>query len=294
MPMEQYQITSAQFDPYARFAGYAGPEFNYPNRICYARDCRLLYFVSAVGSVTAGGNEYLLRDHDLLLIPPMTPYCLAGSRGSEAYLVNFDFVRSEDPVKIALPLVFSPNAADPLQVVQITDLPQLNHVLWLNMPGLIGQLEAMHSLYKEKKAYYLNDLSAHLSLIISRICRCLLTRQERGQIERIMNYINQNFDKDLTNESIARKFHYHKNYVNRLFRLHAGCTLHQYLLRQRIEEAAVLLNAGHLSVSQVAAQTGWKDLSQFSRCFKKMTGIPPSQAKNQIYQEDTPCIPKNN
>jgi AraC family transcriptional regulator len=64
----------------------------------------------------------------------------------------------------------------------------------------------------------------------------------------------------------------------RQFKRATGRPPHRYVLARRIERAQQLLQPdGDLSLAEVAADTGFSDQSQFSRQFKRITGITPRQ-----------------
>ena len=51
----------------------------------------------------------------------------------------------------------------------------------------------------------------------------------------------------------------------------------QYLARWRMQIAAQLLAGGDSNIASVAARTGYSSEAAFSRAFKKMVGVPPSE-----------------
>lgn len=61
----------------------------------------------------------------------------------------------------------------------------------------------------------------------------------------------------------------------RLFAAVHGVTPHQYLLRCRLRHAARLLAEADLPVTQVALASGWADLSNFVRSFRRAAGVSP-------------------
>ncbi|MFN6192040.1 MAG: helix-turn-helix domain-containing protein, partial [Planctomycetia bacterium] len=63
----------------------------------------------------------------------------------------------------------------------------------------------------------------------------------------------------------------------RLFRRFDNSSPYQYLLRQRMSLAADLLTHDGLLVRQVAAYLGFADQYQFSRAFKRVSGISPGR-----------------
>jgi transcriptional regulator GlxA family with amidase domain len=61
----------------------------------------------------------------------------------------------------------------------------------------------------------------------------------------------------------------------RSFRQAFGVPPHRYLLTRRIERASALLRDTHLSVTDIAFQTGWGSLGTFGRIFRDVTGHTP-------------------
>ncbi|MFO7523939.1 MAG: AraC family transcriptional regulator [Ignavibacteriaceae bacterium] len=55
----------------------------------------------------------------------------------------------------------------------------------------------------------------------------------------------------------------------------------RWLLSKRLDYSAVLLRNNHLNISQIVFESGFEDLSHFSRTFKRKFGISPTQFRNQ-------------
>jgi len=62
----------------------------------------------------------------------------------------------------------------------------------------------------------------------------------------------------------------------RTFRRVAGMTLHQYILRTRLQDAAVRLRRSSQPVLDIALDAGFADLSTFNRRFRAIMGMTPS------------------
>lgn len=65
----------------------------------------------------------------------------------------------------------------------------------------------------------------------------------------------------------------------RSFQAAFGMPPHRYLLTRRIEAASALLRDTDLSITDIALRTGWNSLGTFSRTFRDITGLPPSQVR---------------
>ena len=61
----------------------------------------------------------------------------------------------------------------------------------------------------------------------------------------------------------------------RSFKQAFGVPPHRYLLTRRIERATALLRDSHLSITEIAFQTGWGSLGTFGRTFRDITGESP-------------------
>lgn len=101
----------------------------------------------------------------------------------------------------------------------------------------------------------------------------------------ILNYIRERLDQDLRLEEIAELANLSAFHFARLFKQTVGMPVHQYVLEQRLEAGRDLLLQGEISVTEVAACTGFADLSHFSRHFKRRYGVSPlsilRQGKNR-------------
>jgi AraC family transcriptional regulator len=60
-----------------------------------------------------------------------------------------------------------------------------------------------------------------------------------------------------------------------VFRQVVGTTPHQYLLRTRLHRAAVRLRRTNESISAIAFDAGFNDLSTFNRRFRRVIGVSP-------------------
>ena len=70
--------------------------------------------------------------------------------------------------------------------------------------------------------------------------------------------------------------------LQRRFRQATGQTPLQYLNRKRIEAATDMLRASNLSVSDVAWQVGFGDVSYFTRLFRQHTGLTPARYRQSV------------
>ncbi len=82
---------------------------------------------------------------------------------------------------------------------------------------------------------------------------------------------------ELSNEALAEVAGISEVYLRRLFKEYYDTTPKQYILGLRIKEAKRLLDEGLTSVGAVAEACGFSGIYHFSRMFKTVTGISPSE-----------------
>ncbi|MCK5701270.1 MAG: helix-turn-helix transcriptional regulator [Cyclobacteriaceae bacterium] len=106
-----------------------------------------------------------------------------------------------------------------------------------------------------------------------------LAKTDRPSLQQIME---KNFCFNLKLEDYAELSHRSLSTFKRDFKHQFNESPGKWLLKRRIDHAANILVNTDLSVSQVAYESGFEDLSHFSRVFKKMMGINPTDYKKSL------------
>ena len=104
----------------------------------------------------------------------------------------------------------------------------------------------------------------------------------------IIAYLKIYYYQHLSSEDIANHFHGNFDYLNRQFKKTIGKTIFQWLNEYRITVAKYLLQTGYYTNGQIAARTGFNNEFYFSKVFKKITGMPPTEYKSHREQTNVP------
>jgi two-component system response regulator YesN len=111
---------------------------------------------------------------------------------------------------------------------------------------------------------------------------------DHEEINKIIRYIRQNYDVNITLKSMARYVAMEEHYVSRLFKSKVGENLINYVQHYRVEKAKVFLAESDLSVSDVGCSVGFSNDNYFIKIFKRVTGITPSVYRKQIELQEEP------
>jgi AraC family transcriptional regulator len=111
------------------------------------------------------------------------------------------------------------------------------------------------------------------------------------QLRRVLDYLNDQFHRDLSLAELAAVAGYSPTYFARQFKQATGLAPHQYLIRCRVERARALLEAGMLTISEVAQQVGFSDQSHLDRHFKHLLGVSPHTVLQ--YSKNVHVLDKN-
>lgn len=100
------------------------------------------------------------------------------------------------------------------------------------------------------------------------------------KLERIITYLNSNHRKNISVQELALDYGVSSRRFNDIFKNKTGLSPNAYIIDLRIKEAKELLKLGYISINEVSNETGFSDVTYFSRIFKSKTGVTPSQYQN--------------
>lgn len=99
--------------------------------------------------------------------------------------------------------------------------------------------------------------------------------------QRVRNYIDSQYNSQITLADISNKFGYTEEYILRAFKKRYDISPHQYLIKRRMDQAMWLLENTDISVENIALSVGYNDFSAFWRSFRKTFGITPSSIRKK-------------
>jgi AraC family transcriptional regulator len=101
-------------------------------------------------------------------------------------------------------------------------------------------------------------------------------------LEQARELIQAQFPETLTHDAMANAVGVHPVHLANVFRQHYKCTIGEYVRRLRIEHACRELSASDASLVEIALASGFSDQSHFSKVFKRLAGMTPTQFRTNL------------
>ena len=141
---------------------------------------------------------------------------------------------------------------------------------------------------------YLDMIRAYVVELIIKIFRKMSTvahpeivNRQTQIVDITLDYLRQNYQKQLSLDDLAAQVFLSKDYFARLFRETTGMPISALLQQIRIDEACKLLTGTDARIEDISADCGFHDIQYFYRIFKKVTGMTPRQYRlNNAKSED--------
>jgi AraC family transcriptional regulator len=105
-------------------------------------------------------------------------------------------------------------------------------------------------------------------------------RTYRHRILKVQLYIQEHLDQDLALDRLAKLAHFSPFHFHRIFKGLIGEGVIEYVRRLRLESAAVALKTTDRPVLQVALDSGYGAHEAFTRAFRQLFGVSPSQFRS--------------
>lgn len=103
-------------------------------------------------------------------------------------------------------------------------------------------------------------------------------------VEAVLNRLEAEPERAWRLDDLARIANLDAAYLVRIFRAEVGVPPMAHLARVRVERATVLLAERRLSIAQIGEAVGWPDSAHFSRRFRSLMGVPPTQYREALHR----------
>lgn len=101
------------------------------------------------------------------------------------------------------------------------------------------------------------------------------------QQRRVAEFIDEHLAEEISLGALAKLVELSLYHFARAFRQSFGVPPHRYHMARRMERARGLLQQPTLSVTQIATQMGFRETSSFTRTFRRLTGLTPTEYRRR-------------
>ena len=103
----------------------------------------------------------------------------------------------------------------------------------------------------------------------------------------VIEYILYNPESDLRQKVISEEIRINKSYLSTVFVAQTGIRFVDYITTVKLQRGAWLLRNTNLRINEIADRMGYRDVAYFSKMFKKLFGVTPTEFKlpdNYIFE----------
>lgn len=234
------------------------------------KECEIIYIVDGKGELRINQKCFPLTKGDFILI------------GSE----EIHYIESDKKDILTFQsIVFDYNILT--ERGESVHYPILKYVFKKDEISEIYSLfQLLIAAYKEESENYELLIKSHLYKIIYLLLKYqyigyVVTNERSSDVvmKEVSDYINQHYNEDLKSEKLAEMAGYSKYHFTKVFKDYTGKTVVEYINQLRLNKSIDLLLNFNLTISEIAFELGYDNVSYFIKRFKTMTGKSPSQYK---------------
>lgn len=139
-----------------------------------------------------------------------------------------------------------------------------------------------YSALRPGKKSMLLSLFMQIVVQLSRLYDAPAKHREISGMAEAAAFMENHYMEDISIEQVLEISHYSQRHFIRLFSAAYNTTPQKYLMNIKIRRACALLKDTTLPITEIAMRCGFSDSNYFSRAFKKINGVTPSQYRSTI------------
>ncbi len=136
---------------------------------------------------------------------------------------------------------------------------------------MLGLIEILHLMSYSKEYRFLSE-----NAIVG------VSKKDSERMNEVFDYVLKNFKNDINLSEIANKARFSEAAFCRYFKLRTQKTFVEFVNEIRIEYACKLLDENDLNILEICYESGFKNLSNFNRQFRKYTNNNPKTYRQQM------------
>lgn len=231
-----------------------------------AKAYRFGYVISGKGALKAGGKKYTLEACDVFYIPAGCEFECSADKKDNLSIIWFD---AQGELIGTLAEIYRISAT---RIFRNCRIFNLFDEFCKNINTMIDRKSA-----ERDNAIILHQIISEISAKTKEP-----EQQSDDDATTLMEYIDSNYQSDITNKYLASIIGKSESQTIRTFKKAFMKTPYEYVIEKRLEAAKQMLGSTGLSVRDIAYALGFSNEHYFSSCFKAHEGMTPLQYKKSI------------
>lgn len=239
------------------------------------------------GNYFVNGQEYTMEENDIIIFNNVEPHGWKLIGGNMRLLV----------------MIFSPEFV--AEKISVFDTEYLKPFVerGSNFKNRVGREESVNAeirtsiqeIYQEwneRREGYPLMIKANVLRILTMLIRTYQDKTKSGEmlrekknamkrLEQAFSYIDEHYCEKITLDEVAASVYMSSNYFSSYFRKVTNISFSDYVTRMRLNHARELLREGRGSVTEIAMECGFNNISNFYRLYKKHIGKLPKDEKSK-------------
>jgi len=202
----------------------------------------------------SGGKTFISNGENIILLPKGSSYEWVCKKAGRFFTVEFSCDLSSDEI-MSFPISSNEKIIKAFKQLEYT-------------------LITKNRFYKVEAIKLTYDIILNL---LSSSAKSYMPKDKRDKIQVALNFMAENYYTNITNDSLAALTPFSTVYFRKLFTEMTGLSPMVYLRTIRINKAKQMLKSDYGSISDIAVSLGYSNIYEFSRTFKKHTGLSPTE-----------------
>lgn len=233
----------------------------------------LIYCTSGEGWCNIADKEFSIKENQYIILPPNTPYSF-GANASNPWTIYWIHFKGA-----LAPSFFNPPVS-PRQILPESD------------SRLQDRIQLFEEIYANLELSFQSDHYSYAGICLfhflgsfkfvdqfRRIRNKNIT--EKGFSERVIYYMRENVENNLTLDHIAKHFNLSPSHFSARFQQETKQSPIKYFITLKIEKACQYIELSDMKISEVFPILGFQDGAYFSRMFTKIMGISPTKYRER-------------
>lgn len=250
----------------------------FPTKPHNHNEIEMLYILKGKSQVRINGEVFVANEGDVIFVNPLEVHSLIAERSNEYChrCICFDINLISDS---ALQKDITDGRAVLPTLITADDLH--NEFFSRKFCEIYSAIEKEDVTLNLEVTSFINLMFAYL-IKNSLLSENLKMGKDTRFCDRVLKYIAKNYGENITSNQAAQELSFNQSYFCRAFKRNFGMSFSEYLNMYRISASKKLIENSGESVADIALKCGFVNPDYFTKCFKKIMNLTPSEYKKSI------------